>query len=731
MPIWGWFIIAGVVLLVGFFALAVRLLRKVSQGEALVITGGGAQPKVAFTRALVIPLLHRAEVMDISLKTIEVHREGREGLICKDNIRADIRVTFFVRVNPERDSVIEVAQAIGCARASEEGTLKELFVAKFSEALKTVGRGLDFVELYEKRDEFRAEMVNAVGAELNGYVLDNAAIDYLEQTPLEVLDKDNILDGQGIKKITELTASQAILTNEHKQRQRKEIRRQDVEAEEQILELNRRQAEAEAKQQREIAEVQARELASIKKEQAKARMEAESARIKTDEALAIEEENKRRQVEVAEKNRERVIGVETERVEKDRSLEAISREREVEVQRILKEKELEQQRKEIAEVIRERVIVEKTVAEEEEATKTLRATETAKREKAVKVIGAEADAQELLVKDIKAAEASEQVAKHRAKEEITLAEAKLEASDKHAAAKIRMAEGVIAEAAADGLAAVRVKEANSLAIEKEGQAEARVTLLKMEALADGEQKKGLAKVKVDEANAEAVRKLGLAEAEVVREKSLAKAAGDQELGMAQVRVAEADAVAIEKRGVAEAVASKQKLFAEAAGIAQKADAMKKLDGVGREHEEFRLQLDKAKAIELAAIEAKRQIAEAQAGVLGNAFRTAKFNIVGGDGKFFDQFVKAVTLGQSVDGAVDQSETIRKVFGEYLEGHKSLPADLVEVLSRPAVGADELKNLSVAAFLGKLATGSDGSTRAKLEALALKAKELGLDDLVKL
>ena len=37
--------------------------------------------------------------MDISVKRIEIDRHGEEGLICKDNIRADIKVAFFVRVN--------------------------------------------------------------------------------------------------------------------------------------------------------------------------------------------------------------------------------------------------------------------------------------------------------------------------------------------------------------------------------------------------------------------------------------------------------------------------------------------------------------------------------------------------------------------------------------------------------------------------------------------------------
>ena len=108
---------------------------------------------------MVFPIIHKAEVMDISVKTIEIDRRGKEGLICQDNIRADIKVTFFVRVNKTAEDVIKVAQAIGCERASDQETLEELFNAKFSEALKTVGKQLDFVDLYTKRDEFRDQII--------------------------------------------------------------------------------------------------------------------------------------------------------------------------------------------------------------------------------------------------------------------------------------------------------------------------------------------------------------------------------------------------------------------------------------------------------------------------------------------------------------------------------------------------------------------------------------------
>ena len=91
-----------------------------------------AEPTVTFTGGVVIPVLHRSEVMNISVKTVEIDRRGKEGLICKDNIRADIRVSFFVKVNKTQEDVLKVAQSIGCSRASDPKTLEELFVAKFS-----------------------------------------------------------------------------------------------------------------------------------------------------------------------------------------------------------------------------------------------------------------------------------------------------------------------------------------------------------------------------------------------------------------------------------------------------------------------------------------------------------------------------------------------------------------------------------------------------------------------
>ena len=620
----GLLVLIGVVLLVaiGLVFVISRLFRKVEQGRALIISKV-KRVDVTFTGAVVLPVLHKAEFMDISVKTIEIARTGREGLICQDNIRADIRITFFVRVNKTVEDVVKVAQAIGTTRASSQDTLQELFSAKFSEALKTVGKQLDFVDLYTKRNEFRDQIIAVIGTDLNGYSLEDAAIDYLEQTPVNQLDSRNILDAQGIRKITELTAIEHVRTNEFQRSEEKEITRQNVDAREAILELERRQTDAEIRQKREIETVRAREEAETARVVAEERLRAQAAELRTEEQLGIQEENKDREIAVAELNKRRVMAIEAERIEKDRQLEVIARDRATELSKISKDKEVEAEKRDIAEVVRERVAVEKTVVEQEENIKRLRVVEEAERMRQATIITAEAEAQENLVKDIKAAEAAEQAAAFKAREALILAEARQQAADLDARAMIRLAAGQPAEAAAKGLADVQIRERDAEAVEKQGRAEA----------------------------------------VVLREKALAEAEGTEKVGRAQ-------AIADRELALAGADALREKLKGEAEGLTEKAAAMAALTEASRGHEEFRLTLEAERDLRMAGLETQRDIAQAQASVVSKGLESADISIVGGDSVFFDKLVGSIALGKSVDAVVENApltgELVTNLVGDVLE-----------------------------------------------------------------
>ncbi|MDA0751814.1 MAG: flotillin family protein [Verrucomicrobia bacterium] len=665
------YILGGIafVIVLGIVFMISKWYRKVEQGKALVRNGIGGT-RVYFSGAIVLPVIHQAETMDISVKRVEIDRQGKNGLICMDNMRADIKVAFFVRVNQTVQDVLKVAQSIGCGRASSQDAIVELFDAKFSESLKTVGRQFNFVDLYNSREKLKEGIIQIIGTDLNGFVLEDVAIDYLEQTSLQMLNPDNILDSEGIKKITELTAAQKVLANNIDREREKTITKQNVEAREAILELERQQAEAEQKQQREIASVTARETAEAKKVQEEERLKSEQARIAADEEIQVAEENKNRQVIVAQRNKERTDAVEKERVEKDRALEATERERLVALSQIERDKAIEVEKKIIQDAIRQRLEVEKTVILEQQRLQDTEAFATADREKKVAVTLAEKEAEEALVKDIKKAEASRKAAEQKAEE------------DKFRAVMAAQAQKEVAE-----------KHAEEILIE----AEAREAAARKDAAA----KKSLAEAVTAETAA---------------------------TGLGEVQVIEAMASAKEKDGSANAKVLELKFAAEAKGITEKAAAMKEFDGVGREHEEFKLRLETDKEIQLKQISVQEEIAEYQANVIGEALKHANIDIIGGETQFFDRITSAVTSGMSVDRMMQHSQTLSDVKNTFFkeDNPDHFQEKFKEVVGRFGMSSDTLKNLTISAALTKALSLADGDdSKGVLESLLNQAKVLGL------
>lgn len=656
--------IAILMLLAGFATAFSKFYRKPGPEEAIVRTGVGGLSAITGKGMIVVPLIQEAHLMDLSVKRILISRDGEDGLICQDNMRADIKVTFFVRVNNQPEDIKTVAETIGPRRASEQSRLEELFEAKFSEALKTVGKNFDFVQLYTERDQFKDQILRVIGTDLNGYVLDDCAIDYLEQTPLERLNPTNILDAEGIKKITELTANEKVKENHFTREKEKTLKKQDVEAQEAILELEKQRIEAVEKQKREVAAIAAREQSEAARVQEEERLKAEAARIRTEEELAVQEENKERQIIVAARNKEKTDAVEAERVARERELEVTERERVVGLASIEKEKAIEVEKKNIQDVIRERVVVERAVVEEQEQIKNTEAFMTADRDKKVAVTLAEKDAQEALVKQVKAAEASKTAAELESEQVVIEAEARRASAEKETQATKMLAEAKAADHAAVGLADAEVMVAK----------------------------------------ADATEKTGTAEANVLQKKAVAEAKG-----------LEAKAAAIEKEGAAEASVMQQKFTSEANGIQEKAEAMKLFDSVGKEHEEFKLQLNKEKDIEIAAIETQKDIAEAQSNIVGEALKSARIDIVGGESTFFDQIVSSIKAGKSVDRFVHNSETVTDVKRTFFNGDPDyFRTKLVDFASQFNMSFDDVKDLSVAALIGKMLTMADSDqTRSEL------------------
>jgi len=756
-----WFLIIGGLLFITMVSLFL-FIKKIKPGEAGVRTGfGGIKVKKDWMYR--VPILQQLQIMDLSVKKLEVVRKGKDGLICEDNIRADIEVVFYVRVNDEKSEVDgktdfhdikTVATQVGCERASEIELLKQLFEAKFSEALKSAGKKMQFEKLYTDRIPFRQEIIDTIGSDLNGYTLEDVAIDYLEQTPLDAHDPNNVLDSVGRAKIVELTAQMEEKENQRKVQRDEEINKQntakqeeinkqnrdmelqiknkDIETEVAQRELDRTNEQHLAAQTREVEVTKAEESAITEKSVQEARKESENARLVTEEDVEVRTVQKDRSVQEARVNLDKdLLRLEEEKKESGQQAE-VDRERRVGLSTQEKEAAiiaaafgvaeskagLEAKEKEVTTQHQQRLDVEADMsAERARRVLNIEAEARAQADQKRDLIAAQADydvrqkkADALKYEDVTKAEADRLEAEQTAEQIQITADAEAKASEKRNHAMQQEAEGTAAMQAAAGYAEANVTKAKAEAKTVDADAEKALGLAEAAVIEAQGKASGTAKAAEGEGEAKGIAAKGTAEGVSIESKGVAEGKSVEAIRLAEAQGAE-------KMGLAEALAK-----------TEMAKAIELFNKASQDHEEFRLQLDKDKDVELADINIKKDIADAQARVMGEALKSANIDLVGGEQDFFDRVVSSVSQGKVVDRLVDNSQTITDVKNTFFNGDPDhLKNKLTGWIKASGLKSEDVKNLTISALLASMVSKTeDNSLRGLMRAAekAVRGTEIG-------
>jgi len=142
-------------------------------------------------------------------------------------------------------------------------------------------------ELHEKRTDFVQKVQNAVTGDLekNGLELETVSLTALDQTEKKFFNPDNAFDAQGLTRLTETIESKRKIRNDIEQNTSVQVKRKDLEAEKERLELQREEDFARATQEREVANQAAQEAASIAQEKAENDRLAEEAVIEAQQSV--------------------------------------------------------------------------------------------------------------------------------------------------------------------------------------------------------------------------------------------------------------------------------------------------------------------------------------------------------------------------------------------------------------------------------------------------------------
>ena len=404
-------LVCGVALtiLAGILATVTHLYHKTKANEALVRTGTGGMKVIKDGGVLVISFMHTLVRVPLGSRKLVVAKDGKNALLTKDMLRADVTTEFYIRVQPDLDSIQQAARS--CSEYMGDWKLFNEFIeTKLVSALRSVATTMNLEALNRERDQFVAEVTKIVKFELqqNGFTLEGVTISKLDQTDLVALNSDhNIFDAQGAAVVARIVQAKKTERNQLEREGEQARTSQDVTTKKAVLDLLREQAEAEATQQSLIAVAQAQQTQATEQE-----------KIATTKAIDLADIDKQQAIEVAKRTQQQAIEV-AERTKQAAIAQA-------EAGRTAKEAELA-----TAEAARET---------ERQAITTVKVTAEAERAKTTQVIGAEATAQTAYVQAQKAADGVAYALQKNAEGQKAAADAEAEAITKKANAESTAAE---------------------------------------------------------------------------------------------------------------------------------------------------------------------------------------------------------------------------------------------------------------------------------------------------
>ena len=528
-------------------------------GEKVVLNGG----------ALVIPVLHEITPVNMNVIRIEVRRNETHALITKNRMRVDVIAEFFVRVGSSPQLVAAAAQTLGRRTFQPDG-LRDILEGKFAGAMRTIAAQMTLEEMHEERNDY-VSAVRAMASEslaANGLELESVALVDLDQTRLEFFDPSNAFDAEGLTLLTQSIENRRKMRNSIEQETLVAIRTQNLEAQRQVLDIDRESEYARLNQEREVEVRRASQRTELARERALREQESEQAQMAAREAV-----EKSRMVQERNLTEERI------RLEEDAQQREMARRRAIEEVET-RNRELTERERIASELALQgaRIARERSQSEMEiQAKKSLEVVDLERQitlaEKAVLVTQAETEKRKAEIASQTATEA-ERVQQERGLDEIRIArernlqalelakrqsfeEAEIQAGEKVEQARILSKRGL------DESRLVQASELRKLTTERSTLSEV-AEIQKAIVIAKKTEERSAALVAAEEARAKAIS--AEEQTQTAREREMAERRKLTELIHAE-RTAQAELIA------AQSAAQAEKISASAAAERYEVDAL--------------------------------------------------------------------------------------------------------------------------------------------------------------
>ncbi|WP_299464695.1 hypothetical protein [uncultured Microscilla sp.] len=240
------------------------LFKKAQTKQALVRVGAGGTV-ISFDQIQVVPFFHRLTIIDLSLQRLSLHLSESQAILCKDFIKADVKVVFDIKVGANPSYIQNVFHSFDTDQLTDPTYLAQWFLPHFEHALRVVGQTMDFEDLRSQPDKLRDMALEVIGKDLSGFELEDMLVESIERTFVDFYNEEDYLEQQGKAKAKQLAMRAPIKEESVGGEEADALLHKNLMAEEARQALEVELVEVEIAQQLEIARLEAERQVELAK----------------------------------------------------------------------------------------------------------------------------------------------------------------------------------------------------------------------------------------------------------------------------------------------------------------------------------------------------------------------------------------------------------------------------------------------------------------------------------
>ncbi|MAY87305.1 flotillin family protein [Arenibacterium halophilum] len=295
--------VLAIVLAVAIWFLS-RFYAKATLDTALVRTGFGGRRVVMDGACLALPILHQVQKVSMGTIRFGIARKGREALMTRDQLRADVEMEFELRVEATPEGIATAAQSLGYRVARGGEAVQDAIGGALIDAMQAAAAARSLTDVHLDRAGFSREVGESVATQARklGLELVSASLLSVDQADFSQMNENNAFIAQGMRRLAELVADERKTRVAVETGTELAIRESRLAQVQRQLEIERTEREAQIAQREHLDRVEADAKSRAEQAAAKARMASEVGRIEAEraaKAAQVENDETLRRAEMA------------------------------------------------------------------------------------------------------------------------------------------------------------------------------------------------------------------------------------------------------------------------------------------------------------------------------------------------------------------------------------------------------------------------------------------------